>query len=301
MTRLAIVIPYYKIDFFEETLRSVSAQTDTRFRLYIGNDASPNDPLPLIQKYFRDEDFQYFNYEENVGGQNLAMQWERILENVTEEWFQILGDDDLIPNNFVEEFYKNIDEVDSKKINVIKYAQAHMDEQGTIYTDNTEHDQIIDYTDIWTDLFIKKSRSSLSEYIFRYETFEKIRFKKYPLAWHSDDMAILEFSDFKQMFFISNAGLSIRISSKSISGNTSNVENNHLKESANLRFYEDILKHFKQLPREKIEPLMKIYLAKCWNQKVSANINFIAMYLYIGKPMKILTIPYKLYLLKRNR
>ena len=31
--------------------------------------------------------------------------------DVQEEWFQILGDDDVISNNFVEEFYKNLEEV----------------------------------------------------------------------------------------------------------------------------------------------------------------------------------------------
>jgi hypothetical protein len=37
---LAIVIPYYKIRFFEATLQSVAIQTDKRFKVYIGNDAS---------------------------------------------------------------------------------------------------------------------------------------------------------------------------------------------------------------------------------------------------------------------
>lgn len=41
---LAIVIPYYKINYFEETLKSLSNQTDKKFKVYIGNDASENDP-----------------------------------------------------------------------------------------------------------------------------------------------------------------------------------------------------------------------------------------------------------------
>lgn len=38
---LAIVIPYYKITFFEDTLESLAHQTDKRFKVYIGDDASP--------------------------------------------------------------------------------------------------------------------------------------------------------------------------------------------------------------------------------------------------------------------
>ena len=87
--KLAIVIPYYKIDFFEEVLKSIASQTDKRFTLYIGNDASPDNPLQLIEKYFPEGNYHYFDYQENLGGKNLAMQWERILENVKEEWFQI--------------------------------------------------------------------------------------------------------------------------------------------------------------------------------------------------------------------
>ena len=65
--KLAIVIPYYKIDFFEETLKSVAAQTDNRFTLYIGNDKSPHDPSPLIEKYFPKGNYHYYNYEDNLG------------------------------------------------------------------------------------------------------------------------------------------------------------------------------------------------------------------------------------------
>src|SRR5690606_12290872 len=102
MNKLAIVVPYYKIDFFEKTLVSIANQTDKRFKLYIGNDASPNDPQCLINQYLSEVNYEYYDYKDNVGGKSLVNQWERILENVEEEWFQILGDDDTISPNFVE-------------------------------------------------------------------------------------------------------------------------------------------------------------------------------------------------------
>jgi hypothetical protein len=34
---LAIVIPYYKRTFFEETLQSLANQTDKRFQVFIGD------------------------------------------------------------------------------------------------------------------------------------------------------------------------------------------------------------------------------------------------------------------------
>ena len=44
---LAIVIPYYKYTFFEETLLSLQNQTNKKFNVYIGDDASPENPLDL--------------------------------------------------------------------------------------------------------------------------------------------------------------------------------------------------------------------------------------------------------------
>ncbi len=47
---LAIIIPYYKLTFFEETLQSLVNLTDERFKVYIGNDGIPEDPSYLFQK-----------------------------------------------------------------------------------------------------------------------------------------------------------------------------------------------------------------------------------------------------------
>lgn len=48
---LAIVIPYYKLTFFDETLQSRVNQKDQRFKVYIGDDASPEDWTVLLEKY----------------------------------------------------------------------------------------------------------------------------------------------------------------------------------------------------------------------------------------------------------
>ena len=201
----AIVIPYYKIDFFEETLKSVVAQTDKRSKLYIGNDASPDDPLPLIEKYFPDGGFHYFKYEDNLGGKNLAAQWERILENVTEEWFQILGDDDVLSENFVESFYTNISEIDNEGCNVVKFSQCWIDETGGILNNFTNYPKFISPAKNLNFKLTHGHRSSLSEYIFRTTSYRKFGFINLPLAWGTDDLAVFEFSEGKPIGFIASA------------------------------------------------------------------------------------------------
>lgn len=48
---LAIVVPYYKLIFFEETLRSAPNQTDQRFKVYVGDDASPENFSDVLENY----------------------------------------------------------------------------------------------------------------------------------------------------------------------------------------------------------------------------------------------------------
>lgn len=94
---LAIVIPYYKIPFFEETLRSLANQTDKRFTVYIGDDASPDDPTELLQQFSDQFSWQYHRFETNMGGTSLVRQWDRCTDLINdEEWLMILGDDDVL-------------------------------------------------------------------------------------------------------------------------------------------------------------------------------------------------------------
>lgn len=112
MKKLAIVIPLYKINYFEETLESICCQTDKRFNLYIGNDKSPANFDYLIEKYKNKFDFTYHCFENNLGGKGMLVeQWNRCIDLTNdEEYIQILGDDDFLSPNFVETFYQLLDE-----------------------------------------------------------------------------------------------------------------------------------------------------------------------------------------------
>ena len=72
---LAIVIPYYKINFFEKTLSSLAQQTDQRFQVYIGDDESPVPPTELLEKYQGKFSFTYKRFKDNLGSVSLVKQW----------------------------------------------------------------------------------------------------------------------------------------------------------------------------------------------------------------------------------
>ena len=69
---LAIVIPYYKRTFFEETLQCLVNHTNQRFKVYIGDDASPENPSELLKKQKGRFDFVYLSFEQNIGGKSLT-------------------------------------------------------------------------------------------------------------------------------------------------------------------------------------------------------------------------------------
>ncbi|SHM18472.1 glycosyltransferase family 2 protein [Flavobacterium chilense] len=232
---LAIVIPYYKLIFFEETLKSLSAQTDKRFRVYIGNDASPEDPSLLLEEYKDKIDFVYQLFEENLGGASLAKHWERCIALVKDEdWIMILGDDDVLENNVVESWYKHYN-IFNTKSNLVRFASKsfNMNLNGRI-SDSFINPEWEKASDSYFRRFKGLTRSSLSEYAFSKTVFKKYGFFDFPLAWHSDDAAWLFFSDDKLIYSINESNLLIRYSSSSISGKQNNQK---LKDIASEKFY----------------------------------------------------------------
>lgn len=239
---LAIIIPYYKRTFFEATLRSLAAQTCKDFKVYIGNDASTEDPADLLQHFQGQFDFVYRCFETNLGGVSLTQQWERCIAlSANEPWLMILGDDDLLGEKVVEAFYKNLEEIEQIGCNVVRFATQIIDGEGRSISEVYEHPKLEKATDAFWRKFKGETRSSLSEYVFSRVAYSKYGFKDYPLAWYSDDMAWLEFADKNPILSINSVLFYIRMSSASISGKVDNLENKRLASNV---FYEDISNDF---------------------------------------------------------
>ena len=271
---LAIVIPYYKITFFEETLKSLASQTNKNFTVYIGDDASPNKPSLLLSKFKGKFKYKYFRFNNNLGGSSLVQQWNRCIGKIdTEEWVMILGDDDVLGEYVVAEFYKNIDEVIKKDINVIRYATYKINEKNNITSILYEH-PVIEKS---TDFIFRSSRSSLSEYIFKKEQISKVKFKEFPLAWYSDVLAVLEFSNLKNVYSINNAIVYVRISDISISGQQNNKED---KNNARFKYYYYLLKN-KNIFFSKTQNVLMLNMLNKTYINNKKNIFFLIKALYI--------------------
>jgi hypothetical protein len=255
---LAIIIPYYKYAFFEATLQSLADQTDKQFKVYIGDDSSPENPRILLEKYKEKIDFQYKKFEFNLGSQSLVKQWERCIDlSVNEKWFLILGDDDVLGVNCVESFYNNINCIE-ESFDVVRFSSCNINEEGTLISKVFQNPTI----ESSIDFFFRDRRSSLSEYLFNKKKFVNVGFKEFPLAWCTDILAVLELSDFGNVYSINDSIVYVRISDKSISGIK---ELQKLKSKAAFNFLYYLLNQKKQFfnsfqKNELLKEIISIYV-----------------------------------------
>ena len=242
---LAIIIPFYKLTFFEATLQSLAHQIDKRFKVYIGDDASPEDCSVLLQQFQGQIDFKYHRFDANLGAISLTQQWERCIAlSNDEQWLMILGDDDVLDDNCVASFYANEVEIKENKSNVIRYACKVINAQGNVFLGPYFHPKLELASDFYCRKVKNLTRSSLSEYIFKKEVFNQYKFVNYPLAWHSDDKAWLDFSENKPIYTINEAIVYVRFSEINISGRQDNIAQ---KLTATFQFYGDILRDKKNV------------------------------------------------------
>jgi glycosyltransferase involved in cell wall biosynthesis len=260
---LSIVIPYYKLAYFEETLQSLSIQTNQKFNIYIGDDASPESPSEVLSKYKGKLNLNYKRFDQNIGATSLTKQWERcLLMTKNEDWVMILGDDDVLGENVVNEFYNSIEKITKNNCNVIRFATQKIDNDSKIISDVYLHPEVEKSTSFLTRLYTEWSRSSLSEYIFNKKSLLQKGIIDFPVAWHSDIVLVLEISDFKEVYSINNVLVYVRVSKDSISGSSSFIKQ---KAKADADFAQYLINNLKRFSKEE----QKIVVARI--EKMALN------------------------------
>lgn len=242
---LAIVIPYYKLTFFEETLQSLANQTDKRFKVYIGNDASQEDPDVLLGKYQGQFDFVYIQFDQNLGGHSLVQQWNRcIAMTEEEEWIMILGDDDLLDQNVVKEFYTFIDNK-QLQIDLIRFNLKIIDVNGKIRSDDFSFSGHETAQDLLDRMFSIKEMITASEFIFSKSIYKQNNgFIEFPLAWFSDYATWLVFSKNSGIYNINNESVYWRLSEINISSKSINIRETESKIQSLFLFMSFLQDHF---------------------------------------------------------
>lgn len=183
---LAIVIPAYKIRFFESVLESFKQQTDKRFNIYVGVDASKENFESIVDKYSSALNIKYKRFGENFGGKDLVAQWNRCVDMVgDEEWIWLFSDDDMLEPTCVESFYKEIK--NGTSYDLYHFNVDIIDENNKVVKHTLAYPQVLDSVSFLKGKNSAKFDSFVVEYIFRRSTFEKLGgFQHFDMAWGTD-------------------------------------------------------------------------------------------------------------------
>lgn len=218
-TKLAIVIPAYKLKYLKLTLESISRQTNKNFNLYIGDDCSPDNLYENVIKDYEDKiNLYYHKFNYNLGGKDLVSHWERCI-NLTqgEEYIWLFSDDDIMDENCVEEFYSNIKRDDD----ILRFDVRIINSQNEIIGVESFPDYL-SAENLYVDKIKFKRNCFVVEFIFSRKIYEETsHFPRFDLAWGSDLAAWVNMGFSKGIKSIHNAKISWRSSEINISSITS--------------------------------------------------------------------------------
>lgn len=214
---LSIVIPAYKPDFLEKALRSIDSQTDQRFQVFIGDDASPADLFSIAKPFVERRGWVYHRFSQNLGRENLVGHWNRCVSMSSSEWIWLFSDDDIMSDDCVSTFYDMLGR--GVKTNVVRFNLQVIDEEGQILSHNISCPDRLTGFELGKLRFSRLLLSSAVEYVFHRDSFDNERgFVNFPLAWCSDDASWIAFAEDLPVYTLPGGLVSWRLSKVNISG-----------------------------------------------------------------------------------
>ena len=216
--KLAILIPAYKSDYFEQTLSSIAAQTDRRFNVYIGNDCGDKNIESIVVKYKNTLNITYRYFENNLGRKNLIAHWDRVVQMMqNEQYFMFFSDDDFMDPTCVESFYNALKSTDA--LNVYHFNIRIVDYKGNIIATPNPFPNVISAERFFYDVLMRhRSEARMPEFIFRKNNFmTNGGFVEFPMAMRSDNATVMLNSRIGGIQTIQGAYVYWRQSNKSIS------------------------------------------------------------------------------------
>ncbi|WP_134091968.1 glycosyltransferase family 2 protein [Olivibacter sp. XZL3] len=186
MVKYSICIPAYKSRYLKSCIESILQQTIRDFELIILNDCSP-EPIEAIVQQFEDNRIQYLQNDHNVGAIHLVENWNKCLSLAKGEYIMIMGDDDELEPDYLQEFSNLIAAYPT--LNVYHCRSKIIDDAGqlSMLTPACPAFEHV-YDSIWHRLAQYRS-NYISDFVYRVEPLRKQGgFYKLPLAWGSDDI-----------------------------------------------------------------------------------------------------------------
>jgi len=226
---IAIVIPAYKAKFLEKALNSILAQTDKRFRLYIGDDCSPENIQQICNRFSSRIDMIYKHFEENLGQEHLVQHWNRCIRLTSEPWIWLFSDDDIMDKQCVESFYKTLQST-GNKYHVYRFNTHVIDANDKIIRINPPHPSVESCIKYAYHRLKMDRESYAAEYIFSRKAFNREGgMIDFPMAWCSDDASWISFAGKKGIFTVHGPNVKWRYSRINISASNTLYRNQKIK------------------------------------------------------------------------
>ena len=186
MVKFSIGIPVFKGNFFRECIQSILKQTYDNYELIIVNDQSP-DPIDDILKEFSNSRIKYFKNDENIGGKNLVNNWNKCLSKADGEFFILMGDDDEMEHNYLEEFNKLIEKYPDLDVYHCRTKIINEEGQSIELTPACPEFESV-YENIWYRMSGFRLQY-ISDFVYRTKPLKfNGGFKYFPTAWFTDDV-----------------------------------------------------------------------------------------------------------------
>lgn len=213
---LAIVIPAWRARYFTTALTSLRNQTDHRFRLYIGDDGSPDDLRTIADTVGQGLDIVYHRFPENLGGRDLIAHWERCLDLAGDEpWIWLFSDDDVADPGCVASFYEAL-ENDDRRTTLFRFNTTIIDGDDRIIRHPAPHPEYEEASEMIVAIFTAWVQHSsrfwcAPDHIFSKTALQKLGgFINYPRALYSDLATWVALSDLGRARTIPHAKVNFR-------------------------------------------------------------------------------------------
>lgn len=186
----SILIPAIKTRFLRQAIESVLAQTVGDFELVVVDDCGPDSVLDVIS-CFGDERIVCHRTPQNMGQQDPTCTWNWALPRLRGQFVVLLGDDDCLASNYLEQMGKRIGEAPSGV--VFRSRVQVLNAVGDVM----QTGPVLPREESWDAYLFRRNRQwspqSTSEWCLRREALVAIGgYVAQPLALASDDLTYLK-------------------------------------------------------------------------------------------------------------
>jgi len=183
----SFILPTYKINYLKEAVESILCQSYKNFELIIVNDDSPENVESVIAKY-HDERIKYYRNKQNIGGKDLASNWNHCITYAKGEYIVIASDDDIYMPTFLQVMNNLINQYPN--VDILRSSLNMINSDGKVIK---EEDHSIEFmTQRQYIHFWLHSIHCIGNYVFRLRALLIHNgFVSFPCAWYSDDSTIM--------------------------------------------------------------------------------------------------------------